>query len=157
MFIVVVVKVICRYAFAIHIVAYWYYCRFLLLWYCAMLHCLLSVLRQLLLFIHSFIPPTIRSTTRSCAWPYSGSGLATYLSTRRGAYVAELQVSGRLMLQSCRYPVGLCCRAAGILVRPAGSGRGTRRFFHWLCWSSWTRCVPVSVCLLLYVGVLIYC
>ena len=70
------------------------------------------------------------------------------------------------MLQSCRYPVGLCCRAAGIRsayvaelqvspVRPAGSGRGTRRFFHWLCWSSWIRCVPVSVCLLLCVSVLI--
>ena len=59
------------------------------------------------------------------------------------------------MLQSCRYPVGLCCRAAGIPVRPAGSGRGTRRFFHWLCWSSRIRCVPVSVCLLLCVSVLI--
>ena len=32
--------------FALHIVAYWYCCRSLLLWYYALLHCILSVLKQ---------------------------------------------------------------------------------------------------------------
>ena len=67
----------------------------------------------------------------------------------------SLHQEGGLCCRAAGIPVGLCCRAAGIPVRPAGSGRGTQRFFHWLCWSSWIRYVPVSVCLLLYVSILI--
>ena len=48
MFVVIVVRVACRYAFAIHIVACRCCCRLLLLWYDAMLHCLLKCLEQLL-------------------------------------------------------------------------------------------------------------
>ena len=69
-------------------------------------------------FVYSFLQPLgvlLGVVPNLSAVLYPGSGLATYLSARRG---------------------GLCCKAAGISVRPAGSGRGrgTQGFFHWLCW-----------------------
>ena len=90
-----------------------------------------SVLYLGYVFIYSFLQPLgvlLRVAPDLLAVLYLGSGLATYVSARRG---------------------GLCCRAAGIPVHLAGSGRGTQGFFRLLCWPSWIRYVPVSVCLLL--------